>query len=57
MAKTSETRTDQRNAAAPTAPQIRAAMGKAICDVKRHAVARNVNLAVTSKNRGPSPNN
>lgn len=30
MAKTSEARTDQRNVAAPTAPQICAAMGKAI---------------------------
>jgi len=34
MAKTSEARTDQRNVAVPTAPQIRAAMEKAICDVK-----------------------
>jgi len=57
MAKTSETRNDQCNVTAPTAPQICAAMGKAIRDVKRHAVARNVKLAVTSKNRGPSPNN
>jgi len=49
MAKTSETRTDQRNVTAPTAPQICAAMGKAICDVKRDAMVRNVKLAVTSE--------
>jgi len=49
MAKTSEACTDQRNVAAPTAPQICAAMEKAICDVKRDAVPRNVKLAVTSK--------
>lgn len=37
MAKTSETRNDQRNVTAPTAPQIRAAIGKAMRDVKREA--------------------
>ena len=49
MAKTSETCTDQCNVTSPTEPQIRAAMGKAIREVKRDAVARNVKLVVTSE--------
>ena len=49
MATTSKARNDQRSITAPTEPQIRAAMGKAIREVKRDAVARNVKLVVTSE--------
>ena len=48
MAKTSETRNDQRNVTAPTAPQIRAAIGKAMRDVKRDTQVRNVKLMAAS---------
>ena len=46
MAKTPEARNGRRKVTLPTEPQIRAAMGKAIREVKRDALARNVKLAV-----------
>ena len=55
MAKTSETRTDQRNVTVPTAPQIGAAMGKAICGAKRDAQVRSVKLVVASGKSWPVP--
>ena len=49
MAKTPEARNGRRKVIAPTEPQIRAAMGKAIREVKRDAEVRNVKLAVASE--------
>lgn len=48
MAKTAEARKDRRKVTTPTEPEIRAAMGKAIREVKRDAEARKVRLAVAS---------
>ena len=48
MAKTAEARKDKRQVGNPTEPEIRAAMGKAICEIKRHAALQNVKLAVAN---------
>jgi hypothetical protein len=48
MAKTTQARRDKRNVIAPTVIQVRAAMGKAIREVKRDAEAKKLKLVVAS---------
>jgi hypothetical protein len=48
MAKTTGARNDQRKVNAPTEPEIRTAMGKAIREIKRDAEVRKVKLVVAS---------
>jgi hypothetical protein len=49
MAKTAEARKDRKKVGAPTEPEIRAAMGKAIREVKRRAATQNLKLVVANK--------
>ncbi len=49
MAKTTEARKEKRSVGNPTEPEIRAAMGKAIREVKRRAVQQNIKLVVANK--------
>lgn len=49
MAKTTEARKDRRKVTTPTEPEIRAAMGKAIREIKRDAEIKKVKLAVASE--------
>ena len=49
MAKTLETRSVNRKVKSPTEPEIRAAMAKAIREVKRAAKASKTSLAVAGK--------
>ena len=49
MAKIAETRKHARKVGDPTEPEIRAAMGKAIREVKRRAVLQNIKLVVAHK--------
>lgn len=49
MAKTAEAREGKRKVGNPTEPEIRAAMGKAIRELKRRAKLQNIKLAVGNK--------
>ncbi len=49
MAKTTEARKDRREVGNPTEPEIRAAMGKAIREIKRRAKLQNIKLVVANK--------
>ena len=49
MAKTKEGREDERKIGNPIEPEIRAAMGKAIRELKRRAKLQNIKLSVESK--------
>lgn len=49
MAKTAEARKVRRKVGDPSEPEIRAAMGKAIREVKRRAVLQNAKLVVANK--------
>ena len=49
MAKIVEARKDKRKVGDPSEPEIRAAMGKAIREVKRRAISQNIKLAVANK--------
>ena len=49
MAKATEARKDRRKVGNPTEPEIRAAMGKAIREVKRRAVLQNIKRVVANK--------
>ena len=49
MAKTAEARKDKRQVGNPTEPEIRAAMGKAIREIKRRAALQNIKLAVANR--------
>ncbi len=49
MAKTTEARKVSREVGNPTEPEIRAAMGKAIRELKRHAKLQNMKLVVANK--------
>ncbi len=49
MAKTSKVGKDTRKVGNPTEPEIRAAMGKAIREVKRNAALKNIKLVVANK--------
>jgi hypothetical protein len=49
MAKTAEAGKANRKIGNPTEPEIRAAMGKAIREVKRNAVLKNIKLVVADK--------
>jgi hypothetical protein len=55
MAKTPEARKERRKVGNPTEPEIRAAMGKAIREVKRRAVLENIKLVVANKNSWAVP--
>ena len=49
MTKATEARKDRREVGNPTEPELRAAMGKAIREIKRRAKLQNVKLVVASK--------
>jgi hypothetical protein len=49
MAKTSEAGKNSLNVGNPTEPEIRAAMGKAVREVKRNAKLKNIKLVVANK--------
>jgi hypothetical protein len=49
MAKTSEAGKNSLNVGNPTEPEIRAAMWKAIREVKRNASLKNIKLVVANK--------
>jgi hypothetical protein len=49
MAKTQKARTSGRHVALPSEPEVRAAMAKAIREVRRNAEAKNISLAVAGK--------
>ena len=49
MTKTTEARKDRREVGNPIKPEIVAAMGKAIREIKRRAKLQNVKLVVASK--------
>jgi hypothetical protein len=49
MAKTAEAGKDNRKVGNPTEPEIRAAMWKAIREVKRNAELKNIKLVVANK--------
>ena len=49
MAKTAEAGKDNRKVGNPTEPEIRAAMWKAIREVKRNAEHKNIKLVVANK--------
>jgi hypothetical protein len=49
MAKTSEARKGEKKLSNPSEPEIRAAMGKAIREVKRRAIAQNIKLVVANE--------
>jgi hypothetical protein len=49
MAKTGEAGKNRQKVGEPTEPEIRAAMGKAIREVKRRAAQQNIKLAVANK--------
>jgi hypothetical protein len=49
MAKTAEAGQDNRKVGNPTEPEIRAAMWKAIREVKRNAALKNIKLVVANK--------
>lgn len=49
MAKTAEAGKDNRKIGNRTEPEIRAAMGKAIREVKRNAELKNIKLVVANK--------
>ena len=55
MAKTAEARKARRKVGNPTEPEIRAAMGKAIREIKRRAEQQGIKLAVASKNAWAVP--
>ena len=56
MAKTAEARKDKRTVGDPTEPEIRAAMGKAIREVKRRAISQKIKLVVANKKSWSVPN-
>ena len=49
MTKATEARKDRREAGNPTEPEIRAAMGKAIREIKRRAKLQKIKLIVANK--------
>ena len=49
MAKTQKARSANKRIALPPEAEIRAAMGKAICEVRRNAELKNATLAVAGK--------
>ena len=49
MAKTTDARKDRREVGNPTEPELRAAMGKAIREIKRRAKLQNTKLVVANK--------
>ena len=49
MAKTVEARKDKQKVGEPTEPEIRAAMGQAIREVKRRAISQKIKLVVANK--------
>jgi len=55
MAKTQKARATSKQLTLPSAPEIRAAIGKAICEVRRNAAAKNKTLAVAGKNSWSVP--
>jgi hypothetical protein len=50
MAKTTETCEDKQKVGNPTEPEIRAAMAKAIREIKRRAIQQNIKPVVANKN-------
>jgi hypothetical protein len=55
MAQTPEIRRDKREVGNPTEPEIRAAMGKAIHEIKRRAAQQNIKPVVANKNSWSVP--
>lgn len=49
MAKTTEAREAKQKVGNPTEPEIRAAMGKSIRELKRRAKLQNIKLVVATK--------
>ena len=49
MAKPAETCKDNQKVGEPTEPEIRAAMGKAVRELKRRAGLQNIKLVVANK--------
>ena len=55
MAKITEARKDRREVGNPTEPELRAAMGKAIREIKRRAKSQNIKLVVANKKSWDCP--